>query len=90
MAWKRRHGVGQVMERMVQKRGGSSYQYSQRLFEQGLPCLKSGGTDGTEGGSSYQFLPLQLAILIFSLEVLGCLSESLTLLTFWVWALFQT
>lgn len=66
-----------MLERM-QGKGGSPDQHSRRLSEQGLPCLKSGRPEGPEGTAS-QFLPLQLAT--FSLEALGCLSESLTLLT---------
>lgn len=79
-----RGGVGEKTWRWTgcwkgcKKKEDSPDQHSRRLSEQGLPCLKSGRPEGPEGRSS-QFLPLQLAT--FSLEALGCLSESLTLLT---------
>lgn len=78
MAWERRHGVGWVLERMVQGKGRSPDQHSPRLSEQGLPCLKSEWTEGPEG-SSYQYLPLQLATFTSSLRLWDCLPEALTL-----------
>lgn len=68
MAWERRHGVGWVLERMVQGKGRSPDQHSQRLSRQDLLCLKSGRTEGP-GESSYQHLPLQLATFTSSLRL---------------------
>lgn len=70
--------MGWVLERMMQGRGGFPDQYGQRLFEQGLPCLKSGWAEGR--GELLPVSPSSIShIYLFSLEVLGCLSESLTL-----------
>lgn len=75
VAWERRHGVCWVLGRMVQGKGRSPDQHSQRLSEQGLPCLKSGGPEG-------KLLAVSPALpSTFSLEALECLSESLILLT---------